>query len=216
VAADEAGSDGASCEEAPLSPVRGRKFAAEPLTAAEVAAVIGQCSPASVTGIRDRALLMLLYRSGLRIEEALAIRVSDVNLARRSIRLLDTKSGQPQTRGYHPGADDALARWLDLRRSLGRTGPLFCTRDGGRIWPQQVRTLLHRLAARAGVEKRVHPHGLRHTFAVELREAGTDIGVISKLLGHASIVHTERYLDHLTSAGAVKALAVIPLPAVNA
>jgi site-specific recombinase XerD len=182
-----------------------------------VAAIIGQCSTRSATGIRDRALLMLLYRSGLRIEEALAVRVSDVNMTQHSIRLLDTKTGEAQTRGYHSGADDALARWLDTRKSLRlRGGPLFCTRAGGPIHAQQVRNLLHRLAGRAGVEKRVHPHGLRHTFAVELDQAGTPLVTISKLLGHSSVVHTRRYLDHLSNAEAVKALQAVTLPVVDA
>ena len=67
-----------------------------------------------------------------------------------------------------------------------------------------MRLLLQRLAAKAGVEKRVHPHGLRHTFADELRSAGADIVTISKLLGHSSIAVTNRYLDHLSNAQAVE------------
>jgi site-specific recombinase XerD len=198
----------------PIAPNKGKKYPAEPLTPAEVAAVIGQCSPRSVTGIRNRALLTLLYRSGLRISELLALRPSDVNLAEHSIRLLDTKIGQPQTRGYHPSADDALMRWLDRRRELGlRSGPLFPTLDGRRAVSQQyVRLLLRRLALAAGIEKRVHPHGLRHTFAVELDAAGTSLSVISKLLGHHSVPTTARYLDHLSNRQAVTALQRIELP----
>jgi site-specific recombinase XerD len=75
-----------------------------------------------------------------------------------------------------------------------------------------VRDLLHRLAGEAGIEKRVHPHGLRHTFADELRAAGVDVVTISKLLGHSSIAVTSRYLDHLTNDRAVAALAAVDLP----
>jgi integrase/recombinase XerD len=74
-----------------------------------------------------------------------------------------------------------------------------------------VRVLLRRLAAKAGVDKRCHPHGLRHTFAVELEEAGTPVTVISKLLGHSSIAVTARYLDHLTNGQAVDALQGVKL-----
>lgn len=191
----------------------GRKFAAEPLTPDEVAAVIGQCSARSASGIRNRALLTLLYRSGLRVAELLAVRPSDVNFGKHSIRLLDTKAGQPQTRGFHASADDAVLRWIDKRRGLGiKGGPLFCTLDGGPLYPQYVRLLLHRLGAKAGIEKRVHPHGLRHTFAVELDAAGTSLSVISKLLGHSSVPTTARYLDHLTNSQAVNALQGIELP----
>jgi site-specific recombinase XerD len=140
-------------------------------------------------------MLTLLYRSGLRVSEVLALRPSDVDLARRRLWLLDTKAGKAQTRGYHPGADDALARWLDTRAGLGlRNGKLFCTLDGGPMSDDYVRGLLRRLADKAGIEKRVHPHGLRHTFAVELEANGTPVTVISKLLGHSSVAVTARYL----------------------
>lgn len=194
-----------------------RQLAAEPLTPDEVAALISQCSLRAPTGVRNRALITLLYRSGLRISEALALRPADLNMAKHSIRLLDTKSGQPQTRGYHASADDALARWLDVRKQLAadggwKNGPLFCTLDGGQLQASYVRSLLPRLADAAGIAKRVHAHGLRHTFAVELEQAGTPVTAISKLLGHSSIAVTHRYLDHLTNGQAVEALQSVALP----
>ena len=84
---------------------------------------------------------MLLYRSGLRVSEVLAPRPADVDFGRHAIRLLDTKSGRAQTRGWHPSADDALARWLDTRRALGITGRarLFCTLAGGPVSDDYVR-----------------------------------------------------------------------------
>jgi site-specific recombinase XerD len=204
----------------PVAPNKGKSYPAEPLTPAEVAAVISQCSPKAATGIRNRAMLALLYRSGLRVAELLALRPGDVNLAKHTVRLLSTKSGKPQTRGFHPSADDALARWLDTRRELAASkgwpnGKLFCCLDGEPVSDDYVRVLLRRLAAKAGSDKRVHPHGLRHTFAVELEAAGTPITVISKLLGHSSIAVTARYLDHLTNGQAVDALQSVDLPALS-
>jgi site-specific recombinase XerD len=197
----------------PLAPNKGKRYPAEPLTPTEVAAIIGECSVRSSTGIRNRAMLTLLYRSGLRVSELLALRPADVNLDKHSLRLLDTKIGQPQTRGFHPSADDAVMRWFERRRALGfRNGPLFCTLDGSPVSDDYVRVLLRRLAGKAGIEKRVHPHGLRHTFAVELDAAGTSLSVISKLLGHRSAPTTARYLDHLTNASAVAALEGAVLP----
>jgi integrase/recombinase XerD len=199
------------------APNAGRKYPAEPLTPAEISAIIGQCSHRAPTGIRNRALLTLLYRSGLRVSEVLAVRPPDVDLARHSIRLLGTKGGQAQTRGFHPSADDALARWLDTRQALGtgrHGGRLFCTLAGTPLSDDYVRGLLRRLGTKAGISKRVHPHGLRHTFAVELEHAGTPVTTISKLLGHSSVAVTARYLDHLTNSRAVTALETTDLPAI--
>jgi|HubBroStandDraft_6_1064221.scaffolds.fasta_scaffold91141_3 site-specific recombinase XerD len=213
---------------------------AELLTPAEVAAIIGGCSSRSHSGIRNRALLTLLYRSGIRISEAVGaparperrfrgrdgeeriqaarpaippLRLADVDQDERTIRVLHGKGNKATTRHYHASADDALGRWVDTRKAMGlRGGPLFCTLDGGQMQAQYVRGLLKRLAAEAAIDKRVHPHGFRHTFAVELRRSGTDIAVISKLLGHSSIAVTARYLDHLTNDEAAKGLAAAKLP----
>jgi site-specific recombinase XerD len=195
---------------------KGMTFPPEPLTPAEVAAILGQCSLRAPTGIRNRALLMLLYRSGLRISEALALKPADISLEAHTARVLHGKGGKATVRGFHASADDALARWLEHRKGLGlKNGPLFCTLDGGQLSDRYVRDLLKRLAAKAGIEKRVHPHGLRHTFADELRRSGMDVVTISKLLGHSSIAVTSRYLDHLTNGQAVDALQGADLPEVD-
>jgi site-specific recombinase XerD len=223
------------------SPSSGKTYPAGMLTPAEVQALISACSPKSATGIRNRALLTLLYRSGLRISEVVGypgrpeqkitlpdggekiqaarppippLKVSDVNLDAHTIRLQHTKSGTAQTRGFHPSATDALARWLDVRRQLGINGrqALFCTLRGEPLSEQYVRALLGRLGAKAGIDKRIHPHALRHTFAVELERAGMPVSQISKLLGHSSIAVTSRYLDHLTNGEAVTFLEGVELP----
>jgi len=189
-------------------------------------------------------MLTTLYRSGLRISEVVGypgrpeqqytardgkvktqkarplippLKVSDVNLTAHSIRVLHTKSGKPQTRGFHPSATDALARWIDVRRQLGLNGrqALFCTLRGEPLSEQYVRALLGRLAAKADITKRIHPHAFRHTFAVELERAGTPVTTISKLLGHSSIAVTSRYLDHLSNGEAVTFLEGVELPALE-
>src|SRR5258706_9543182 len=157
----------------------------------------------------------LIYRRELRVCEVLSRWPSDVDMARQRIRWLDTKSGCAQTRGFQPSADDALARWMDTRRALGignHGKRLFCTLGGTPLSGDYVRGLLHRLGRQAGVSKRAHPHGLRHTFAVELEDGGTPVTVISKLLGHSSVAVTARYLDHLTNGQAVTALENAALP----
>jgi integrase/recombinase XerD len=197
-------------------PNKGRKYPAEVLTADEVQALISACSARSASGIRNRALIALLYRSGLRVSEIVALRLADVDLRRHSIRVLHGKGDKATTRGFHPSCDDALARWIDTRKALGiRGGTLFCTLAGGAVSDQYVRNALHRLGRQAGVEKRVHPTGLRHTYAVELERAGLTVSHISKLLGHSSISVTSRYLDHLGNAAAIEALEAVELPALD-
>ena len=167
------------------------------------------------TGTRNRALLTFLYRSGLRVGEVCNLRPSDVDMARHSIRLLDSKSGRAQTRGYHPSADLALAEWMDLRKALGldhNGTKLFCTLAGGPMSASYCRQMMKRAAVNAGIEKRVHPHGLRHTFAVELEASGATITTISKLLGHSSVRITAIYVDHLTNSQAVVALQSVDFP----
>jgi len=215
-------------------------FPPDVLTRDEVGAIIGGCSAQSRTGIRNRALLMLLYRSGVRISEAVGspaqperrfrghngeeryqkardaippLRVSGVSLADHTVRVLHGKGDKATTRGFHPSATDALARWIDTRKGIGlRGGPLFCTLAGGPLHAQYVRIMLGRLAARAGIDKRVHPHALRHTFAWELEQAGVPVSVISDLLGHSSIAVTARYLKHLTNRQAIAILEAVNLP----
>jgi site-specific recombinase XerD len=200
----------------PEPPDKGRKYPAEVLTAEEVQALIGSCSARSASGIRNRALIALLYRSGLRVSEIVALRPADIDLRRHSVRVLHGKGGKATTRGFHPSGDDALARWIDTRKALGiRGGTLFCALAGGAVSGQYVRNALHRLGRQAGVDKRVHPHGLRHTFAVELERAGVPVSQISRLLGHSSIAVTSRYLDHLSNAAAIEALEAVELPALD-
>jgi hypothetical protein len=197
------------------------KYPAEVLTPDEIQAMIKLCSPRAPTGIRNRALLMLLYRSGLRLAEAVGdraegvqgIRADDIDWDDHSLRVLHGKGDKATTRFFDVTAEGVLVRWVETRRKLGlRNGPLFCTLDGRPLHPQYVRNLVHRLAAKAGIEKRAHPHGLRHTFAVELVQAGASLDVISRLLGHENIATTAEYLRHLTNADAGRALELIDLP----
>jgi site-specific recombinase XerD len=188
---------------------------AESLTSAEVQAILDQCNTRYALPARNKALIMLLYRSGLRVSEVLSLRPSDVDFGSHSLRLLGTKSGKAQTRGFHPSADDALKLWIERRAELGignHGRKLFCTQAGGPLSDQYVRSMVKGLADKAGVDKRVHPHGFRHTFAKELREAGVPLEVIQKLLGHSSLRVTQIYLDSLTNSEAVGALSAVLLP----
>jgi site-specific recombinase XerD len=185
-----------------------RRFPPEVLTDAEVRALMAACSSASATGIRNRALIALLYRSGLRLSEALDLYPKDVDFDRGAIRVLNGKGGKSRVSGIDPGALAILKRWMEVRTRCGHDGtrPLFCTSSGERVTNAYIRRLLPVLGRRAGIAKRVHAHGLRHTHAAQLREEGMDIGVISKQLGHSSISTTAHYLDHIAPRAILQAI----------
>jgi len=107
-------------------------------------------------------------------------------------------------------APGSTATGLDRAAGLSAPSdhaPLFCTRAGQALSTGWVRRLMPRLARRAGILKRVHAHGLRHTHAAQLRAEGVDIAVIRRQLGHASLVTTVRYLDHLVPTAVIEAMA---------
>src|ERR1035441_5598202 len=182
-------------------PNKGHKYPAEPLSADEVALLLRGCSLRAPTGIRNRALIAVMYRAGLRVSEALALRPADVNTTDGTLRVLHGKGDKARTVGLDAGALDAVARWMDKRRESGfRNGPLFCTLAGGPLSAGYVRDMLKRQRAKAGIEKRVHPHGLRHTHAAELVREGVPINVIRDQLGHSSLAVTDRYLRNVAPA----------------
>lgn len=177
---------------------KGVKFPVETLTLAEVMGLMQACSMGP-TGIRNRALLAVLYRAALRVSEALALLPKDLDPRRCSVRVLHGKGDKARVVGLDPGAWSILQRWLERRAALGidATKPVFCTLAGRPLSTAYVRALMKRLGRKANVAKRCHPHGLRHSCASELRQEGVEIGLISKQLGHSSIATTAKYLDHI-------------------
>ena len=180
------------------------------LSPEDVRALMDACSRRAPTGIRHRALIALLYGSGLRISEALAIRPKDLDLDALTVTV---HSGKGDKRGVSvllPDAVDAIQRWADRRATYSVTArdPFICTIGRGAagsnptapsrpLGREFVGRVLKRLARRAGLAKRVHPHGLRHSHADLLRRRGFDVEEIRKQLRHASLEITGRYLDHL-------------------
>jgi site-specific recombinase XerD len=183
--------------------MRGVKYPVEILERREVEALLAGCG-SSPTGRRDRAVLTLLWRSGLRISEALALRPADVNLSAGTVRVLRGKGGKARTVALDALARSAIEAWLAVRPA-GR-GPLFCpvSKPGHPVKSNHVRNRLRRLAAQACLEKRVHPHGLRHTYAVELDQEGFPLRDIRDLLGHANVSTTDAYLRGLGASSAVE------------
>lgn len=192
-------------------PNKGKRYPAEILTPGEVLALMAACSQASA-GVRDCALIALLWRGGLRIAEALALYPKDVEQQLGAVVVLHGKLDRRRTVGIDPQALAQLERWMRRRRDQGISPrrPLFCTisqPDGGRpLKASCFRETLKLLARRAGVDKRVHPHGLRHTHAAELAMEGIPAHVIRRQLGHASLDTTVRYIDHLSPLDVIEAI----------
>ena len=180
-------------------PNRGQRHPAEILTPDEVQRLLAACSRRAPTGIRNRALIAALYRGGLRISEALDLMPKDLDPSAGTVRVLHGKGDRARTVGLDTTACAYIERWLDRRAALGINGHsrLFCTLDGAPLAAAYVRALLPRLARKAGIEKRVHAHGLRHTHAAELAREGIPVNVIQQQLGHSSLATTDRYLRHV-------------------
>jgi integrase/recombinase XerD len=147
----------------------------------------------------------VLFRSGLRISEVLALFPKDIDPAGGSLRVLHGKGDKARTAPLTSDAAEAVDRWLDCRKRLRLMGrhPLFCTLKAEPLWDSYVRALCKRLAAKAGIEKRVHPHGLRHGWALAQVQAGTSLNAIQQLLGHRSLHTTSVYLAHIAPAATV-------------
>ena len=181
---------------------KGRKLPPELLTREEVRALLQACSSNSASGLRNRALLVTLYRAGLRLDEALTLRPADVDAAEGLLRV------GARVAGIDTGALVIIGQWLEARAGLmlPLSSPLFCTLNGGHLQPAYVRQLLPRLAEKAGIRKRVHASGLRYTHAAELAAEGLPAEVISAQLGHESLASTDRYLRRISAQERVGAL----------
>jgi integrase len=180
----------------------GKKYPAEILTHAEIARLMLVCGT-GVAGIRNRALIVVLWRGGLRCAEALDLEPRDIDREAGSLCIREGKGRRRRIVGFDPAAFAVLERWLEVRARLGVGWgcKVFCVVKepnvgrplSGSYWREAIK----RLGRQAGIEKRVHSHGLRHTHAVELMRESLPILHISRQLGHSSLAITQHYVDHL-------------------
>ena len=174
------------------------KYPAEHYTRAECLAIMNACGD-SWTGKRNRALIVVMWRSGLRLAEALAVKTWDINLDEKTIRIRHGQGDKARTVGFDKKTVEELQAWIIARGSpLHEKDYLICTRVGDPLKQSYVRSLLPRLARKAGITKRVHAHGFRHTFAVELARERVPAVHIQRLLGHSSLATTSVYLASLS------------------
>jgi site-specific recombinase XerD len=187
---------------------KGRKLPPELLTPEDVRALLAACSATAPTGIRNRALVVTLYRAGLRLDEALTLLPGDVDVAAGVVHVGCRSGGHAREAGIDVAALAIVRQWLEVRAALGlgADSPLFCTLSGGRVHPAYVRQLLPRLAEKAGIDKRVHAQGLRYTHAAELAAEGMPAELIQAQLGHESLASTDRYLRRMSPNERIHAL----------
>jgi integrase len=180
----------------PLDDGRGTEpMSDELLTPDEATALVQASSGRAPTGLRNRALVAVMYRSGLRPGEALALRPSDVDLDAGTVAVPPRKGGSPRVTGLDATTRELIRDWAVRRaeRGIDDDAPLFCTLAGDTIKAAYVRELLPRLARRARIRKRVHPLALRYANAAELAEEGMPASMLDRHLGVAPTGAARRY-----------------------
>lgn len=186
-------------------PTPGRRLP-KALTVEQVSAILDAVGGDAdgARGLRDRALLELLYSTGARISEAVGLDIDDIDLGSRAV-LLRGKGGKQRVVPVGGPALSALDAYLVRGRptlASGRTAGIFLNVRGGRLSRQSAWKVLQTAAGRAGIEAGVSPHTLRHSFATHLLDGGADVRVVQELLGHASVTTTQIYT--LVTVGALR------------
>jgi site-specific recombinase XerD len=181
---------------------KGLRYPPDPPTVEEIVAVMRQAGD-GFRGARMRAFIVLLWRAGLRITEALTVTEHDLDQRLGAILVRHGKGGRRREVGMDPWGWDHLRPWLELRTAMP-VGPLLCVIDGptrGRRWASDAdRAQLRRVASKAGVRRRFAPHQLRHAHAVELAHEGVPLNVIQRQLGHTNLGVTSIYLQGIDNA----------------
>lgn len=166
------------------------------LSVAEAGAVVEARGREGALGARDRALLELLYATGLRVSELVSLALEDVDLSARQVRTVG-KGRKERIVPFGRAAADAVKTWLKARSALKPSardaGFVFLNAQAGRLTDRSVRRILDRAMRGADVGRHASPHALRHSFATHLLAAGADLRSIQELLGHASLSTTQKY-----------------------
>lgn len=167
----------------------------------DVETLLAAPDTATTLGLRDRAMLEVLYATGLRVSELVALELTEINLRQGVVRVMG-KGGKERLVPLGEEAMDWLERYLaEARGDIARGRPsaaLFLTRRGGAMTRQAFWHLIRRYAARGGISPVPSPHTLRHAFATHLLNHGADLRVVQMLLGHSDISTTQIY-THVAS-----------------
>ncbi|MFM1965832.1 MAG: hypothetical protein RL134_1557 [Actinomycetota bacterium] len=168
------------------------------LTADQAAAVLDVAAESSDSpvGLRDLAILETLYATGIRVGELVGLDVDDIDMTRRTLRVLG-KGGRERMVPFGVPAERALAAWMAEGRpalaSAASGAAAFLGARGGRIDPRTVRAVVHRTVGAVDGAADISPHGWRHTSATHVLEGGADLRAVQEILGHASLATTQIY-----------------------
>ena len=166
------------------------------LSEEEAAALLDLPATGKPVDVRDRAILELLYGTGVRVSELAGADLEDVHLDERLVRVRG-KGKKERLVPFGRKAAEALRDYLRVRPALLAGRPeeraVFVNYRGGRLTPRSVERMVRRAVARTAVSRRISPHSLRHSFASHLLGRGADLRVIQELLGHASLATTQKY-----------------------
>jgi len=196
----------------------GQTYPADPPSVAEIVQVMKACDD-TLSGQRLRALIVILWRSGLRISEALALRESDLDERANSILVRSGKGGKRRLIGMDDWGWTELRPWIQAREALpvGTVFPVVLGASAGKRWsPSGARSALRHAAARSSVRRRVNPHGFRHAHACELAREGVPLHLIQRQLGHANPGITAVYLQGIAGVEVIDAMSARRAPMVPA
>jgi site-specific recombinase XerD len=163
------------------------------LTRDEARALLAAPNVRYPTGLRNRCMLELMYRAGLRVSEVCALKPRDVDLAKGTIRIHDGKGGDGTAYFDAETLRLLIDQWKGRRRTLPKSDFLFCTLVGGKVSTRYMQQMTGRMAKRAGITARCTPHTLRHTFATELLDEGANIRQVQEALRHSDVSTTMIY-----------------------
>lgn len=164
--------------------------------------LLNNCDTSTLLGARDRAILEMLYSTGIRVSELVALEIEDLDLGNSVIRVRG-KGKKERIIPLGPGAVKAIIHYLDLRRTQvtnAKHDPqaMFINKHGQRLSTRSVRRKLDKYLLEAGLDLSVSPHTLRHSFATHMLQQGADLRSVQQLLGHQSLSTTQIY-THLSS-----------------
>lgn len=182
-----------------VSPPKREKRLPHVLGRDDLVALIEAADETTPGGLRNRAILELMYAAGVRLSEIAGLDIENLDLTEHTVRVRGKGNKERIVLIGQPAAQ-ALARYLGEGRPHLADEPtpaLFLNRDGGRLSGRSIQTIVRTHSLRAGLDQRVHPHLLRHSFATHLLDGGAELRVVQELLGHSTPVTTQIY-THVT------------------